>query len=77
MSLVKLEKTTVIYARPLGWHYHLSRDCPMLDNGDFTKLGYVQVTKNTVERRHLYPCICCYEDFDPKRWTRGTKRGIR
>jgi len=47
-----------LYARPGGWHYHASRRCPMLRNGDFKRLGYVKVGRMEVRKRKLRDCAC-------------------
>jgi hypothetical protein len=62
--LIALTDDSVIYARPDGWHYHLRRDCPMLE-GDFERFGYTTITKAEVEKRRLWPCLCAYEGYDP------------
>jgi len=53
---------TKIYARPDGWHYHLDKGCPMLQGGDFDKLGYKEIKVSDITKRHLNPCPCCYQD---------------
>lgn len=70
MKLKPTNKDTTIYARPDGWHYHLDRNCSMLQGGDFERLGYITITLKAIKRRHLNPCICCYEDFRPHKLIR-------
>ncbi len=48
---------TKLYARPGGWHYHLDRECPMLQGGDFEKLNYGEINAGDITKRHLNPCL--------------------
>ena len=56
------ETGVIIYARPGGWHYHLDRECSMLQGGDFGKLNYKEIKARDITKRHLNPCLCCYQD---------------
>lgn len=60
-KLKPLTDTTIIYARPSGWHYHLDKNCPMLQ-GDLGRLGYIIIPAKDIERRNLSPCLCAYVD---------------
>lgn len=48
----------IYYARPDGTHYHLKLDCIMLNNGQFEKLKYEQISTKNIKRRKLIPCVC-------------------
>ncbi len=48
----------VIYARPDGWHYHTTLNCPMLRGGDFQSLEYREVNEDDIEKKKLRPCPC-------------------
>jgi hypothetical protein len=64
-KLIPLTDKGKIYARPGGRHYHLNRECPMLQGGDFERLGYIRITMAEVKKRKLNPCMCAYQDFTP------------
>ncbi len=53
---------TKIYARPEGKHYHLKQGCPLLQEGDFKRLGYKEIGMEEVSEQGLRPCVCAYED---------------
>jgi hypothetical protein len=57
---IPLEEAPVIYARPEGWHYHLDRDCTMLQGSQFKRHAYREVPAAIVRRRSLVPCGCAY-----------------
>jgi hypothetical protein len=84
-KLTPLTDESVIYTRPDGWHYHLSRECPMLQGGDFKRLGYRQIKATEVRTRRLNPCVCCYAHFKPhkrrqkmsKKPTAETAKGLK
>jgi hypothetical protein len=61
MKLKPIDDTTVIYARPWGRHYHIDKDCPMLQGGDFERLGYTIIKKADIKKRRLNPDLCAYE----------------
>ncbi len=52
-----MSKTT-IWARPGSRHYHSDEHCPMLQGGDFKRLGYTEVSTRDIARRKLIPCFC-------------------
>lgn len=60
-GLKPIDENTVIYARPNGGHYHLSRGCIMLSDSDYEVLGYVEIKKADIKKRKLYPCVCAYK----------------
>jgi hypothetical protein len=61
--LISITDSTIIYARPDGGHYHLNRNCPMLQGNQFKYYGYTEIKKLDIKKRKLRPCICCFEDF--------------
>jgi len=50
--------TEKFYARPEGWHYHKTLNCPMLRGGDFQSLEYTEITDVDIDARELRPCPC-------------------
>ncbi len=60
-GLLPISDDTEIYARPDGWHYHLSAKCPMLTGGDFERLHYKLISKDDIKTRGLSPCACAYK----------------
>lgn len=54
-----ITKDTIIYARPAGGHYHLDRNCKMLQGYQFENYGYAQINKADIKRRKLNPCPAC------------------
>jgi len=48
----------VLFARPDGKHYHTDRNCPVLQQGNFEKLGYREVTLAEIMRGRLRTCSC-------------------
>ncbi len=61
-KLKMLNGKTLIYARPKGSHFHLDRNCTMLQGlGGFEKQGYVSITIKAITKRKLRPCVCAYE----------------
>ena len=59
-----------MYARPDGSYVHNSKDCPMLNQGQFEKLGYKKITESQMNRRRLKPCACFSESLGLKVPTR-------
>ncbi len=55
-----------LYARPHGSHVHSSKDCPMLNDGQFELMKYEEVSRNQVDRRKLRPCVCITESLGLK-----------
>lgn len=47
-----------VFIRKGGWHYHISKECPMLISGDFERLGYFEVTLQEAKKRHLSKHNC-------------------
>lgn len=70
-SLKALDEKSKVYARPDGWHYHLRKDCPMLQGGDFMRLKYADIRTEGLFKRRLTPCACCYDDFKPRKLKQG------
>lgn len=64
---------TKIYARPDGWHYHLDRECSMLQGSDFEKLGYKEISIGDIVKRRLNPCGCAYVNFGIRKSVLGGK----
>lgn len=60
--LKTINENTTVYARPDGWHFHLDRNCPMLIDNDFEKMGYIGIKASEIKERRLSPCECCYEE---------------
>ncbi len=58
--LKPISNNTTIYARPNGIHYHLDRNCPILQSGDFERMGYIEIKQSEIKRRKLNPCVCAY-----------------
>jgi len=56
-----IDKETLIYARPDGSHFHLDRQCNMLQNGDYERLEYTIIDESQIKERKLYPCACAYQ----------------
>ena len=61
-QLIPLLETTPIYARPGGGHYHLYRNCKMLQGRDYKRLGYRVIALRELQERGLRPCLCAYEE---------------
>lgn len=55
------------YARPGGGHIHAGKECPMLKDGDFERLGYREVSLDEARVRKLRCCSCMDRVFKPKR----------
>jgi hypothetical protein len=53
-----------IYASPNGRHFHTNRDCLLLQNGDFERLGYQEIGLDDLKR--LNPCLCVYKMYHAK-----------
>lgn len=70
MKLKPIDDSTIIYARPDGWHYHLNRQCSMLQGEDFERLRYIEINKSEIKKRRLNPCLCAYEDYRPHKLIR-------
>jgi len=51
----------MVYIRPGGSHYHALRDCTMLKDGDFERLGYRPIELEKVNRKKYRPCACAIE----------------
>ena len=47
-----------VYARPGGSHYHLTRNCTMLQGKQFRTMRYKEITLKDSRQRGLTPCIC-------------------
>jgi hypothetical protein len=56
-----------VYIRPGGGHFHTSKDCVMLRDGDFERLRYHAVGVEAdptrlafvvIAGRKYYPCVC-------------------
>lgn len=59
---VLLEAAEHVYARPHGWHYHLNKECIMLQGGDFERMHYAEIQKTEIGKLKLNPCpACAYE----------------
>ncbi len=58
-SLKPITKDTIIFARPDGWHYHLDRNCEMLQGSQFERLGYIRILQDEIEGLDLFPCPSC------------------
>ncbi len=54
-----IDGETIIFARPDGWHYHLDKNCPMLQGGDFERLKYTRITRVELAKRKLWACPGC------------------
>ncbi len=48
-----------LYTREGGGHYHIDRNCKMLQGGDFERLGYSLINERNISRKHLRPCPFC------------------
>ena len=59
--------TIHFYARPDGGHIHAGKECPMLKDGDFKKLGYAEISLDEARARKLTCCSCMDRVFKPKR----------
>ena len=55
------------YARPDGGHIHSDKECPMLKDGDFERLGYEEVSLDEARARKLMCCSCMDKVFKPRR----------
>jgi hypothetical protein len=53
-----LKENIIYYARPDGRHYHKSKDCPMLSNGQFEDMRYKEINYKDIRKRHLWECSC-------------------
>ena len=58
---------TTFYSRPDGGHVHASKECPMLQGGDFEELGYEEITLNEARIRGLLCCSCMNKVFGKTR----------
>ena len=68
---------TIYYARPDGGHFHSSKRCPLLDGGDFERLGYVEISAGEKKSRKLRECSCVdnLENFIKNvKLTRGVRK---
>ena len=59
--------TIHFYARPDGGHIHSGKKCPMLKDGDFDRLGYVEVSLDEARARKLVCCPCMDKVCKPRR----------
>ena len=48
----------IVYIRPDGSHFHISRDCAILKSGNFERLGYYSFELETLDRKKYRPCGC-------------------
>jgi len=48
----------IVFIRINGTHFHLRKDCTMLDNGQFETMGYYQIELEKVDRKKFNPCSC-------------------
>jgi hypothetical protein len=62
VKYIPINQHTKIYAFQGGSHYHLSKDCPMLNNGQFEKYGYKVISLIEIKTRLLKPCMCVQEN---------------
>lgn len=52
------ERTTVVYIRPGGGHYHITRACSLLSKGQFEELGYQGYELSNEIKKKYKPCSC-------------------
>jgi hypothetical protein len=63
----------MIYARPLGKHYHTTRECQVM-TGIFE--SYELILVSDIIKNKLVPCACVYKTFKISRYNSNTEYNI-
>lgn len=56
-----------VYARTKGDHFHIDRDCLLLQGKQFNDFNYRRITIDEAIENRLEPCRCVYETFPDHR----------
>ena len=66
----------MIYARPLGKHYHTTCECILLQGRQFKDMGYTSILVSDIISRKLIPCSCTYKTFKIHQYNSNTEYNI-